>query len=100
MIESSGADEEPWTALDELFTESWMLHVEASLALAQVVERQVRIGNSREAAAERVGNNDLANTDDVRTRSRKPDFFLNASAAHAEVLQDARFDFAGHRRGA
>ena len=91
------AEDEPWCELQDLLTEAWMLHVEPSLSLAQVVERQVAIGNTREAACERVGNNDLVNTDAVRLRSRRPHLLIETSAAHRSALQGTPFDYETYR---
>ena len=75
-----------------------MLHVEPSLAMAQVVERQVKIGNTREAAAERVGNNDLRNCDDILATMRRPAFVVDSSAAHRAVLQGIEFEVLKYRQ--
>jgi hypothetical protein len=91
------ADEHPWSRLAGILDDTWMLHVEPSLAMAQVVERQVRIGNSRLAAAERVGNNDLRNCDDILATSRRPDFMTDSSAAHAADLHGENFDLESFR---
>lgn len=73
------ADEEPWTHLDEIFDETWLLRADIDAAMAQVVARQVAMGTHEEDARRRVNSNDRVNAQEVYTMCRRPDLVLAMS---------------------
>lgn len=77
------AGEAPWSELEDVLAESWLLRVDEHFALAQVIQRQVEQGKSAKSAAVRALTNDALNAEEVRTLSRLPALELDITGAHA-----------------
>jgi hypothetical protein len=76
------ADEEPWTGLADIFADTWMLRVGKGMAMSNIFKRKVATGRNTEDASQQVEHNDGRNADDVLNRSLRPNFLVDASAAH------------------
>jgi pantothenate kinase len=76
------ADEDPWNELEDIFVETWMLRVEKKVAMDNVFRRKIATGRSAEEARHQVEHNDGRNADEILSKSLRPDFLVDASAAH------------------
>lgn len=62
-----------------------MLRVDKAAALANVYARKLATGRTEEEARQQVDSNDALNADDILRMSLRPDFLVDATAAHIQV---------------